>query len=122
MIALVSVLVAGAIGLAVATSLLLLGIDASRSADTLVDSLQAKVLVNSCIEEGLYQIKISTASAATGTLAFQNGSCQYAVINSGGSTRTVYATGTVLSVIRKARAAVNQVVPRVTLSSWQEIP
>ncbi len=123
-ITLVSVLIISGIGVAIATSLLMLGLGFSRSAGTLSTSEQAKALANSCAEEGLYQIKVSLSFATTaGSItALAGGSCQYSVINSGGITRTVYATGTRDTLVRKVRVAVNQIAPRILITSWQEIP
>lgn len=111
----------GAVGVAIATSLLLLGIGSSRTAFVHEQSEQARALANACAEEGLEQIRSSTLYTGTGTLTLGQGTCSYTVINTGGTTRTVTSSGTVGTVVRKISILVTTLNPTITLSSWQEV-
>ena len=120
-VALITVLITGAIGVAIATSLLLLGLGSSRTSFALEQSNQAKALANACAEEALQQIRDSTAFTGTGNLTLGQGSCAYTVTNDGGENRTVTASGTVGTVVRKIKIIVNTINPAINLTSWQEV-
>ena len=120
-IALITVLITGAIGVAIATSLLLLGLGSSRTSFALEQSNQAKALANACSEEALQQIRDSTPFTGTGSLTLGQGTCGYTVVNDGGENRTVTASGTVGTVVRKIKIIVNTINPAINLTSWQEV-
>lgn len=120
-ITLLAVLVVGAVGMAIATSLLLLGIGASRTSFAHEQSQQARALANACAEEGLEQIRLATAYTGTGNLTLGQGICSYTVTTTGGTTRTVIASGTVGTLVRKVSIVVTVLNPTITLSSWTEV-
>ncbi len=120
-VALITVLITGAIGVAIATSLLLLGLGSSRTSFALEQSNQAKALANACSEEALQQIRDSTPFTGTGSLTLGQGTCGYTVVNDGGENRTVTASGTVGTVVRKIKIIVNTINPAINLTSWQEV-
>ena len=120
-VALITVLISGAIGVAIATSLLLLGLGSSRTSFALEQSNQAKALANACSEEALQQIRDSTPFTGTGSLTLGQGTCGYTVANDGGEIRTVTASGTVGTVVRKIKIIVNTINPAINLTSWQEV-
>jgi len=120
-VALITVLITGAIGVAIATSLLLLGLGSSRTSFALEQSNQAKALANACAEEALQQIRDSTPFTGTGSLTLGQGTCGYTVVNDGGENRTVTASGTVGTVVRKIKIIVNTINPAINLTSWQEV-
>lgn len=121
-ITLLSILVVGAVGIAVTISLVLLGLGSSRTSFAVEQSNQAKGLANACAEEALQQIRDSTPFTGTGNLSFGQGTCTYTVTSQGGSNRTVDATGTAGSILRKVRVIVSTINPSIGISSWQEIP
>lgn len=121
-IGLISVLIVGAVGVAVATAVLLSGIALSRSAFALVQSNQAKALANACAEEGLQKIRDSTPFSGAGTLTIGQGSCSYSVTKGTGQNRTIVAAGLVGTIGRKISVSVTQINPRIVISSWQEVP
>ncbi len=121
-ITLMSVLVLGAVGVALTISLILLGLGASRTSFALEQSNQAKALANACAEEGLMRIRESTSFTGSGNLALGSGNCVYTVTNQGGQNRTVSSTGTVGTLVRKVRILVTAITPAITLASWQEVP
>jgi len=120
-ITLISVLVVGAVGVAIATSLILLGIGSSRSSFALEQSNQAKALANACAEEALQQIRDSTPYTGTGNLSLGQGTCTYTVTSQGGQNRTITASGTVGTIVRKVKIIITKINPTITVSTWQEV-
>lgn len=121
-VALISVLIVGALAVAVTTGVLLLGLAWSQSSFTVEQSYQAMGLADACIEEALQQIADSTPFTGIGTLALGQGTCAYTVTNTGGQSRSVTSQGMVGGVVRKVGVTLNQIRPKIALTSWQEIP
>lgn len=120
-IALITVLVTGAVGVAIAISLLLLGLGSSRTSFSLEQSNQAKALANACSEEALQQIRDSTSFEGTGGLTLGQGTCTYTVTKLTGQNRTITASGTVGTIIRKVSIALDKITPSINITSWQEV-
>ena len=118
---LMSVLVVGAIGIAITTSLLLLGIGSLRTSFSEDQSGQARAFANACAEEGLRQIRHTAAFTGTGNLSLGQGTCSYTVTSQGGENRTVTASGLVGTVTRKVKAIINAINPSLQTVSWQEV-
>lgn len=119
-ITLIGVLILGAVGVAIASSLLLFGIGTSRSAFAAEQSVQAQALANACAETALDTIRVTPAYTGTTPLTFGPGTCSATVTNTGGTTRLVVASGTVDTVVRRVSLVVATVAP-ITLTSWQEV-
>lgn len=117
---LISVLIASAVGISVAVSLLLLGLSISKTAFSEEQLRQAKSLSDACAEEALEQIRASTSFTGSGGLSIGLGSCSYAVANGGGQNRTVTVSGTVGTVVRKATVSITAITPLIVVGSWQE--
>jgi hypothetical protein len=120
-IALISILVIGAISTAVALVLLATGADAQRASLAVQRSIQARNLANSCAEEALQRIHDNTGYTGTGNLNLGTGSCSYTVTNTGGTSRSVAATGTVNSVVRRVQVYVTINASSISITSWQEV-
>lgn len=120
-ITLISILVAGAVGLAITLSLILLGLGSARTSFAVERSNQAKALANACAEEGLQQIRNSTPFTGSGNLTLGQGTCTYTVTSQGGPNRTITASGTVGTIIRRVSITVNAINPLITPTSWQEV-
>ena len=120
-IALITVLVTGAVGVAITVSLLLLGLGSSRTSFSLEQSNQAKALANACAEEALQQIRDSTPFTGTGNLTLGQGSCSYTVTSGGSQNRTITSTGTVGTIIRKVKITIDKITPSIYVTSWQEV-
>lgn len=120
-ITLMSVLVVGAVGVIIATSLLLLGISSARSSFAGVQSNQALGLADACVEEGLEQIRELTSYTGTGNLSLGQGSCTYTVTSQGGNNRTIQASSTVGTLVRKVNVVITAINPLITVSTWQEV-
>jgi hypothetical protein len=119
---LVSVLVLSTITLSLSLSMLILGLASSRSSFSAEESLMALALANGCAEEGLQQIRDDTAFTGTNTFNLSNGrSCTYDVSTGGGQNRTIDASGTVDTVIRRVKVTIDAINPQISVVSWQEI-
>jgi hypothetical protein len=118
---LLSVMIIGAIALAVVVSMLLSGLGTAKTSLAHQQSVQAKALANACINEALQQIRDSTAFTGSNNLSLGQGTCTYTVTNTGGENRTIQASSTVGLIIRKTQATVTQINPSITIASWQEV-
>lgn len=119
---LLSVLIVGAVGLAISTAVILLGIGAGKSSLTLQQSNQAKALANACQEEALQKLRESIYYSGNQTISFTNGSCTIQTISGAGNTnRTIQTSGTIGNVQRKIKVIVATVHPAITIQSWQEV-
>jgi len=120
-ITLVSVLVVSAVGVAIAVSLILLGLGSSRTSFANEQSNQAKGLANSCVEEALQQIRDSTPFTGAGNLTLGQGTCTYIVTSQGGQNRTIISSGTVGTIIRKVKIIIDKINPTIQVVSWQQV-
>lgn len=120
-ITLMSVLVVGAIAVAMTASLLLLGVGNSRTSFAVEQSNQAKALANACAEEALEQIRSSVSFTGSGNLSFGQGTCTYTVTSQGGQNRTVVVSGTVGTIKRKVEIIISSITPTITPVTWQEV-
>lgn len=120
-IALLSILIIGAVALAIALNLLLTGSDASRSTLYGQQSAQARSLAVACAEEALQLMHDTTTFTGTNTLNIGQGSCSYTVANTGGSSRTIDTTATVGTVVRKIKIYATISSSSISITSWQEV-
>jgi Tfp pilus assembly protein PilX len=120
-IVLITVLIIGAVGTAIAVAVLWLGLGDSRSSFALQQSSQAKSLANACSEEALQQIRDSTPFTGTDNLTLGQGTCSYTVTSQGGQDRTITSTGTVGTIVRKVKIIIDTINPSINVTSWQEV-
>jgi hypothetical protein len=120
-IILLATLIVAAVGLAITSSFVLLGLDFSRTVFSLEQSNQAKAFANACAEEALQQIRNDTNYAGAGNLSFSRGTCSYTVTSQGGESRTINSSGLVGTLTRKVKITINQINPKITVFSWQEV-
>lgn len=121
-IALVSVLVVGSIALASAVSLLMLGIDASRTALTNTQAAQARSLTNTCAEVALDKLRQDTAYQGDETVALAGGFCTIAPFSFPDPTRPlIHLTATVNGSVRKLSIQVAALTPQIQIESWEEV-
>ncbi len=121
-ITLLSVLVIGSVATTIALSLLVLGVDTSRTGLTIFQSAQARGLVNACAAEALEQIRLSASYTGSGNLSLGSGTCSYTVTNGQHGTKTIVASGAVGTIVRKLSLTVERATPPIILSTWQEVP
>ena len=111
----------GAVGVAIAVSVIWLGLGSSKSSFTLEQGSQTKALANACSEEALQQIRDSTPFTGTGNLTLGQGTCNYTVTSQGGQNRTATASGTVGTIVRKVKILIDAINPDINVTSWQEV-
>lgn len=123
LVALVTVLVTGAVGLAVAVSLVLLGLGSSRTSLILSQSVTARAYADSCAEEALQKLRESVYYAGSETIALSEGSCQIQPVlgTPGNFNRTIQTTGTVGTIVRKVEVIVSEIQPTINITSWEEV-
>lgn len=120
-VALLAVLIVGAVALTISLTLLTSGTDSQRMALALQRSAQARSLADACAEEALQQIYNNSAFTGTNPLTMGQGSCSYTVTNTGGSNRVIDGTGTVSGVVRKVKVYVTITASSLSVTSWQEV-
>jgi hypothetical protein len=120
-IALITVLITGAVSLAIAVTLLAIGTDAQRSNLVVQSSIQARQLANGCVEEALQKIHDSSSFTGTGIINLSTGTCSYTVVSTGASTRTINTSSTINGVVRKAIAYATINLSNISITSWQEV-
>jgi len=121
-ITLISVLVVGAVGVAITLSIILLGLGSSRTSFAVEQSGQAKSLSNACVEEALQQIRDNTSFTGSGNLTLGQGTCTYVITSQGGSNSTINVMGTVGRIIRRVKVVITATNPLIVILSWQEVP
>jgi hypothetical protein len=121
-IALISVMIIGAASLAIATALLITGVDAQQENLARQQMIQARQAASGCAEEALQQIRDNTAFTGSNSLTLGSATCSYTVTNTGASTRTVIASSTIGSVVRKVQAYVTINVSSLSISAWTDVP
>lgn len=120
-VALLSVLILGAIATSVALALLMTGTDSQRSSLVEQQSKQAQGLAVACAEEALQIIHDTTSFTGTNNLILSTGTCIYTVTNNGGASRTIVATGTAGNVVKKLQVYVTIGASSISVTSWQEV-
>lgn len=118
---LLSVLIASAVSIAIAITLLFAGINSSREASSLESSKHSNFFAKSCVEEALEQIRDSSSFTGSGNLIFGNGTCDYNISNTGGQNRLITATGTARDSLRRLRVTIDAINPKINITSWQEV-
>ncbi|MFA6594388.1 MAG: hypothetical protein WCT16_04000 [Candidatus Buchananbacteria bacterium] len=121
-ILLLSILVVGAVGLAVTLSLLFLGLDASRTVLVVEQVSGARALANACADEALQQIRSNSLFVGSGNMSFNGGICDYTVANTGGNTREIIASGIKNDTFSRLTINISAIYPLITYTSWQEVP
>lgn len=120
-VALMGVLILGALVIATTVAGLRFSVDDLQIATILVDSYQARALADACAEEALQEIRDSDSFAGSGGFSLGQGSCSYTVTLGGGENRSIEAEGTVSDSIRKVEVVVTQLHPTIVVDSWEEV-
>jgi len=120
-IALLAVLIVGAAATAISLTLLTTGTDSQRSELVEQQSKQARGLAIACAEEALQQVHDNTAFAGNNSLTLGQGSCDYSVTVTSGTTRTISVSGNVSGVVKKILVYVTIGSSSISITSWQEV-
>jgi len=118
---LLSMVLIASISISIVVTLLLTGLDSSRTSFASQQLGQASSLVDACSEQALQNIRDNDAYAAYGSLSFVEGSCGYLVTNSGGENRKIVASSTVATMVRKVEIDIDTINPQINITSWQEV-
>jgi len=120
-VTLMTVLIMVAAGVAIATSLLLLGVGNIQTSQAVVRANEAAALADGCAEDALQRLRIDSTTTGSVTLPVGTHSCSYTITDNGGENRTIDASGTVAQVIKRVVVIIDQLTPTVNVSSWQEV-
>lgn len=119
-IALLAVLIVGAASVAISLALVMSGADSQRSALSEQQSRQARALAAACAQEALQVVHDNIAYTGTNSITQGAGSCTYTVTSTSTQLRTIVATGTVGTVVRKIQAYATIGSSSISVSLWQE--
>lgn len=120
-IILMSILIVSAVGLVIATTYILLGISVSNSSFSFEQSMHARILADSCVEEALQELRENEDYTGSDGLTQGQGSCTYTVTNEGGDLRKIEAVGTVGTVTRRVKVETDGFEPVINISTWEEL-
>lgn len=118
---LIGVLIVGAFGVAVAIYLVLSGLYSYQNSFLREQSTRAKTLANACVESALNHIQLCSISNGAGSVQIDSDICNYEIIINSEQGRTIQASATVGTVVRKVKVVVNQIDPIAIVDSWQEV-
>jgi len=121
LILITSALIIGTVGLAIVLILVLLGVSSYLGGFSFEKGNKAKALANVCAEQALMQIRNNTSYTGTNSVTLSTGTCNYTVLNTGGTTREVRADGTSSTTVRRVKVIIDQLSPQIHFTSWQEV-
>lgn len=123
-VTLLSIMIIGAITAAIMTTVVLVGIGATKNSLTDNSDRQALALADACAETALVLIQATTSytSASAVTVSpLGAGSCTHQVTASGPNGKIIDASGTVGTVTRRIKVLLSATSPSLTVTSWQEV-
>ena len=121
-VTLISVLIVGTVGAAIAVSLILLSTDNYRTTANIEESRLSQNLADACAEKALDGLRSDINYAGGETVSFTRGSCQILpIIASGTENPIIQTVGDVNSLIRKDEIEIIQVSGQVRVGSWKEV-
>ncbi len=119
-VALMSVILMGALGTAVMVSVISQGVTSSKTELSLQQLGQARVLATACAEEALQVILETSTTSKTDVLVLGSGSCSY-TISKPSSFVIINATGNYGSLVKRVQVTLSTSSPSIVLSSWQDV-
>ena len=120
-IALISVILIGALGTAIMISVINSGISAGKTDFALQQSGGGRVLASSCVEEALQRVLETGTTSSGGNLSIGSGTCNYLITSVNGQNITVNSTGVLGTITTKIKVIIATTSPQIVLSSWQEV-
>lgn len=123
-IALISVLIAGALMLLIGVGSSLRGIDTLNAVSGEESSLRALLLGDACAEEALMRLKGDLAYSGNETIIVGGGeTCRiFSLSGVGNVDRLVTTQGIVNNYVRNVRVDIAQVNPSLTIRTWTTVP
>lgn len=116
-----SILIIGAIGTIVATSLLMISVGSAQISLISKDSAQARYMADTCAESALMAIRNDTEASGSTSLVFPEGDCSFNIIMGQDENRTIQATGMTNGNVRKINIAIDKINPKINIVSWKEV-
>lgn len=121
-IALISTLLIGAVGLAIAMSALWLSLSNTGLSQSALQSQQAKTMADYCGELALLNTHDNLNYYGGETITNNGVSCTIiAVTGKGNRNRVIQVTGNAGSTVRKVQISIDRVRPQIKLTSWREV-
>ncbi len=120
-IALISVILIGALGSAIMVSVIASGVSATKTDFSLQQLGSSRILASSCAEEALQTIVETSTTSSVGSLSLGQGTCSYTILSQNGQNITINATGVLGAITTKIQVIIATTSPALTLSSWQEV-
>lgn len=120
-IALISVILIGALGTAIMISVIASGVSASKTDLSLQQSGVGRVLASSCAEEALQRILETSITSGSGNLTIGSGTCSYVITSQNGQNITINSTGMLGTIVTKIKVILATTTPSIVLSSWKEV-
>lgn len=123
-IALISVLIAGALMLLVGVGSSLRGIDTLSAVSGEESSLRALFLGDACAEEAIMRLKGDLAYGGNETIIVGGGeTCRILPLSGAGNIdRVITAQGVVNNYVRNVRVDIAQVNPSIMIRTWASVP
>lgn len=118
---LIGILIVGAFGTAIVLYLVLSGLYSYQNSFILEQSNTAKATTNACTEVALNKIQLCSSTVGIGSVQIGKINCNYEIIINGDQTRTIQSTSQAGTITRKTKVLVNQIDPKILISSWQEV-
>ena len=120
-VALISVVIVGAIILSIAVFMIYINLNSSQGGLIIKKSDQSRMLAQTCSEYALQKINDENDFVGTNSFSLLEGDCSYTIISGGGENRTINSWGQVENMIRKEEVIINQINPEINIISWQEV-
>lgn len=121
-IALISVLIIGAIVLAISIGLSLRSIGETNMSLAEQESHKALALANLCAEQALMKLESTLNYAGNETVPVDEEFCDIlAISGSGNFNRTIQTQSTVSNYTKKVLVVVSQISPAMQITSWEEV-
>lgn len=120
-IALIAVLVAGAVSTAAILAIMVIGTYDQQASLISQQSMQARNLAVACTEDALQMMRANRLFDGTSGFSLGQGSCTFTVVRTSSSGRTIDTTATVGPVTRRIYVTGSATTTAVTISTWEEV-
>jgi len=120
-ITIITVITISAVSIITVLSLIFSSLNAINTGQSLKDLTQAEAAANSCIEEALERIRQDNNFQGSFQITKTNYSCQANVSFLSGEQFQIQSTGISNDSYKKIQVETNQIIPIITISSWQTV-
>ena len=118
----VGVIVVGAIGLLIAGTLLVVGLNSLKEAVTTSQSVKVMALNNGCAENALYYIRQLPSYTGSDNYTLDNDNICLFTVSNIGEQKKIELSSTVDGIIRKVEIILTIINNEITIDSWQDVP